>query len=180
MSWPFALSKGTLMTTPPADPYQSLKDAWKLYLTMDEGLATSHAQAEFNQKTIDDGWDTLSERVSSTKASLYTLAGPSDTHKERRHNRHERNEIAGVDETLDETYGALTSYSSALVTYLGLEQAVKSDMADGGKGDLEGLDMARSNVSRTKDRLRQSRTTLATRIENLADDTGSGLFTPNS
>jgi hypothetical protein len=168
------------MTTPANDPFQSLKDAWQLYLKMDEGLAESHARAVFAQQSIDDGWDDLSGRVDSTKTDLYTLAGPSDTHKERRHNRHDRNEIAGVDETLDETYESLTSLSDALVGYLKLEQDTKRAMDSGGTGDLESLDMARSKVSKTKDRLRQSRSTLALRIENLADDSGSGLFTPNT
>ena len=41
------------------------------------------------------------------------------------------------------------------------------------------LDMARDKVSKSREALTQSRSTLSYRIENLADETGSGLFTPN-
>lgn len=164
------------MGTQPDDPYQPLKDAWHLYQTMTEGLASSHAEAEIAGEPASDAWGNLAGEIDTTQKALYSLAGPSDTHKERRHNKHERNEIAGVNETLGETHKALVERSDAQVNYLKLEQGVKEAMAQGGKGDLESLDMARSKLSRARDGLAQSRSTLALRIENLADDSGSGLF----
>lgn len=168
--------EGETMGTQPDDAYQPLKDAWHLYLAMTEDLASSHAQAEVAGQPASDTWGNLPAEIDTTQNALYTLAGPSDTHKERRHNKHERSEIAGVNETLDETHKALVERSDAQVNYLKLEQGVKEAMAQGGKGDLESLDMARSRLSRARDGLAQSRSTLALRIENLADDSGSGLF----
>lgn len=164
------------MGTQPNDPYQPLKDAWHLYQTMTDDLASSHANAELAGNPASDTWGNLPGEIDTTKEALYSLAGPSDTHKERRHNKHERNEIAGVNETLSETHTALVERSDAQVNYLKLEQGVKEAMAQGGKGDLETLDMARSRLSKARDGLAQSRSTLALRIENLADDSGSGLF----
>jgi len=167
---------GETMGTQPDDPYQPLKDAWHLYQTMTEDFASSHAAAEFAGDPASEEWGNLPGEIDTTQKALYSLAGPSDTHKERRHNKHERSEIAGVNETLGETHKGLVERSDAQVNYLKLEQGVKEAMAQGGKGDLESLDMARSRLARARDGLAQSRSTLALRIENLADDSGSGLF----
>jgi hypothetical protein len=164
------------MTTPSNDPFASLKEAWNLYQTMTEELASSHAQAVFEEETVSDTWGNLPEKIDATQKALYELAGPSDSHKERRHNRHERNEIAGVNETLGETHQALVERANAQINYLKLEQTVKQAMDAGEQGDLESLDMARSRLSKSRDALAQSRSTLSLRIENLADDSGSGLF----
>lgn len=153
------------MTTPDTGP---LREAWDLYMTMDEELAMNHGNAVYEQKTVDDGWADLPQRISDVETALYALAGPSDTRKERRHNRHERHEIAGVNETLGETYDALTERASAQADYLTLEAAAKKTIAAGQQPDLVGLDMARERVSRASRELASSRSTLSLRIEDLA------------
>jgi hypothetical protein len=167
------------MTEADHDPYAPIKDAWHLYQTMTEDLAGQYAHDVFAQRPVSDTWGDLPGKIDTTKNALYELAGPSGTFKERRHSRHERNEIAGVNEALDETHASLVKLGDAELDYLQLEQRTKDAMAQGGKGDLESLDMARSQVSRAQETLRQYRANLALRLENLADDTGSGLFTPN-
>ena len=93
--------------------------------------------------------------------------------------RHERREIEGLNEILDATHTALVNLADAEVDYLELEQATKEQIAQGATGDMVSLDMARDKVSKSRESLTQSRSTLSYRIENLADETGSGLFTPN-
>jgi hypothetical protein len=153
------------MTTPENGP---LREAWDLYMTMDEELAISHGNAAYEQKTIDDAWADLPKRISEAETALYTLAGPSDTHKERRQNRHERHDIAGLNETLGETYEALVERAAAQTNYLTLEASAKETIASGQQPDMVGLDMARERVSRASRTLASCRSTLSLRIEDFA------------
>lgn len=166
------------MATTAEEAYRPIKEAWQLYQAMTEDLARQRARTEFSGEAPSEAWNDLSARIESTKAALYGVAGPSDTPRDRRHNHHQRSEIAGLNETLDETYASLEKLADAELAYLRLEHETKEAMAHGSSGDLESLDMARSRVTRAGDSLRQYRANLALRIENLADDTGSGLFTP--
>jgi hypothetical protein len=153
------------MTTPGTGP---LREAWDLFMTMDEELAVNHGNAVYEQKTLDDGWEDLPQRISDAETALYTLAGPSNTRKERKANRHERHEIAGINETLGETYQALVERASAQTNYLTLEAVAKQAIDSGEQPDMVGLDMARERVSRAGQELASSVSTLSYRIENLA------------
>jgi hypothetical protein len=153
------------MTTSDTGP---LREAWDLFMTMDEELAVNHGNAVYEQKTIDDGWAELPQRISDAETALYEIAGPSDTHKERKANRHVRHEIAGINETLGETYQALAERASAQTNYLTLEAVAKQVIDSGGQPDMVGLDMARERVSRASQELASSVSTLSYRIENLA------------
>ena len=167
------------MTTADKDPYAPIKDAWHLYQTMTEPLANEQAQNVIAERPATETWGKLPEQIDATKNALYEYAGPGDTRKERRQHRHERREIEGLNEILDATHTALVNLADAEVDYLKLEQATKEEIAQGAKGDMVSLDMARDKVSKSREALTQSRSTLSYRIENLADETGSGLFTPN-
>ena len=162
-----------------SDPYGPIKDAWGLYQTMTEGLAEQYAQDVFNERGVSDTWGSLAGEIDATKTALYEYAGPGATRKERREHRHERREIEGLNEILDQTHESLVNLGNAEVDYLKLEEQAKQAMAAGGTPDASSLELARSQVARSRETLRQSRSTLSYRIENLADETGSGLFTPN-
>lgn len=157
------------MTAPNEGPFA---EAWDLFMTMDEDLAVAHGYADFKQETIDDGWDELPERIAAAKASLVSVAGPTDTRKERKASRHERHEIAGIDETLDEAYQALADRASAQTDYLKLEALAKEAIAADQEPDTVGLDMAMERMHRAGDRLESSLSTLSYRIENLAAEQG--------
>ena len=162
-----------------SDPYGPIKDAWGLYQTMTEELAEQYAHDVFNERTVSDTWGNLAGEIAVTKTALYEYAGPGATRKERREHRHERREIEGLNEILDQTHESLVNLGNAEVDYLKLEEQAKQAMAAGGTPDASSLELARSQVARSRETLRQSRSTLSYRIENLADETGSGLFTPN-
>ena len=167
------------MTEAERDPYGPIKDAWGLYQMMTEELADQYAQDVFNERTVSDTWGGLPGTIDATKTALYEYAGPGATRKERREHRHERREIEGLNEILDQTHESLVNLGNAELDYLKLEQRAKQTIADGGTADTSSLELARSQVARSRETLRQARSTLSYRIENLADETGSGLFTPN-
>ncbi len=164
------------MTTPPDEPFQSLKDAWQLYVDMTEDVAAAHARAVLNDEQPSELWTGLPERINSTQIAIDELAGPSDTFKERRHNRAERHEIAGVNEALGSAHKAMVDRANAEVTYLKNEQRVQSSIDAGDAVDYDALERDRSHLTTSKDTLAQARANLALRIENLADSSGSGLF----
>ena len=166
------------MSETESDAYGPIKDAWHLYQTMTEELADQYAQDVFNERTVSDVWGNLPGQIEATKTALYEYAGPGATRKERREHRHERRETEGLNEILDETHGSLVNLGNAELDYLKLEQRAKATIADGGTADTSSLELARSQVAKSRETLRQSRSTLSYRIENLADETGSGLFTP--
>ena len=167
------------MTQEDKDQYAPIKDAWYLYQTMSESLADEQASNMLAGRPASETWEGLPERIDATKSSLYAFAGPTGTPKEHWQHRHERREIEGLNEILDATHEALVDLADAKVGYLELEQQTSEEISKGGEGDLVTLEMARERVSRSRETLAQSRSTLAYRIENLADETGSGLFTPN-
>ncbi|MGI9529663.1 MAG: hypothetical protein ACR2NG_08130 [Acidimicrobiia bacterium] len=164
------------MTTPPDEPFQSLKDAWQLYLDMTEDVAAAHARAMLNDEQPSEMWTSLPGRINSTQIAIDELAGPSDTFKDRRHNRAERHEIAGVNEALGSAHKALVGRADAELTYLKHEQRVQASVESGADVDYDALERDRSHFTTSQDTLAQARANLALRIENLADDSGSGLF----
>jgi hypothetical protein len=159
------------MTTPDDAP---LREAWDLFMAMGEELAVNHGNAVYAQQAIDDGWDDLPGRISDAETSLYTLVGPSDTRQERKQGRHERHEIAGINETLGETYQALVERAAAQTDYLTLEAEAKDVIAAGEQPDMVTLDRASERVNRAHDRLEVSSSTLSYRIENLSAEADRG------
>jgi hypothetical protein len=156
---------------------EALREAWNLYLQMTEDLAVANGEAAYAQETVEDGWDDFPPRISTVEEALYQLAGPSDTFSERRHNRGERNEIAGVNETLYETHSFLVDVANAQTHYLQVEAVIKGELAEGetpedmaaGRSlDMSDLDMAREQIARSRQSLAESRANLALRIEDLA------------
>ena len=166
------------MTTAESDPYAPIKDAWRLYQAMTEDLAEQHAQNALAERPVDEAWDDLPARIEATKASLYEYAGPGETRKEVREHRWERRRIEGLNEMLDQTHESLVGLAGAELEYLKLEEVAQQAIAKGETADTADLERASSQVGRSRETLRQSRSTLSYRIEELADATGSGLFTP--
>jgi hypothetical protein len=166
------------MNTPDQGPFGPIKDAWHLYQAMTEELAHEYAEHAFVGNPQSATWTGMAERIDQTKAALYEFAGPGATPKERRHHRHERREVGSLNEILDQTHESLVDLAESELAYLKLEQTAKQTIADGGSVDASGLEVARSRMARSREALRQCRSTLSYRIENLADETGSGLFTP--
>lgn len=167
------------MTTSDTDPYAPIKDAWHLYQVMTEELAREYSRTALDGGDPDETWTGLPGKVEATKAALYAFAGPGATRKDRWEHRQERFEVEGLNEILDQTHEALVALADAGHTYLRLENEAEQAIADGGSPDASGLQVARAQYDRSREMLRQCRATLAYRIENLADETGSGLFTPN-
>ena len=113
------------MTEADHDPYGPIKDAWHLYQTMTEELAGQYAQDVFAERPVNDTWGDLPGKIDATKSALYEYAGPGATRKERRAHRHERREIEGLDEILDQTHTSLVNLGNAELDYLKLEQQAK-------------------------------------------------------
>ena len=166
------------MTTGETDPYVPIKDAWHLYQAMTEDLAEQRAQDEFAGRPAAAAWDELPGRIETTKTALYEYAGPGETRKDVREHRSERRRIEGLNEMLDQTQESLANLAAAELEYLRMEQRAQQAIAAGDPADTSALELARSEVGQARDTLRQSRSTLSYRIEDLADATGSGLFTP--
>jgi hypothetical protein len=136
---------------------------------MDEELAAAHGSAQYEGRTIDDGWDQLPAEISSAKGDLSHLKAPEGGRKAK---RAEARHIRAVDEALGETYGALVERAAAQGNYLSIEAGVKKEMDAGGSGDMVTLDRARERLQNATQTLRTSRMVLLTDLENLAADLG--------
>lgn len=154
------------MTTGADSPLQA---AWDLYKTMDDDLAVTHGTAEYENRTVDDGWDQLPARVSSAEAQLGQITDSSGSRKER---RAEGRHIRAVVEALGEFHDSLVERATAQRNYLSVEAGVKKAMQSGGSGDMIGLDKARERVQNAYEALVSSRSVFLVHLENLAADLG--------
>ncbi len=146
-----------------------LEPMWDLYKMMDDDLAIAHGTAEYEGRTVDDGWDQLSARVSSAEAHVDQLTDPSASRKER---RAEGRHIRAVDAAVGELHDSLVERAAAQANYLSVEASVKKEMEAGGSGDMIGLDQARERLQRAYETLTTSRMVFLTDLENLAADLG--------
>jgi hypothetical protein len=148
------------MTTSGKD---AVRAVWDLYNTMTTELAVEHGNAEFNGVAIDDGWDELPARVSATQSQLDVLAHHKGSRSEHRHAR-------SVKGALGELHNALVERSASQVNYLRVEASVKETIADGGSGDITGLDLARNRLDKADQRMMSDRSSLLYDLENLDAD----------
>ena len=148
------------MITPVND---AVKAVFDLYNTMTDDLAAAHGTAQFEQRTVDDGWDQISERVVSADALLDGLIHEKATRSQHRHAR-------ATKSALTELHNALNERAEAQTSYLSLEATAKQTIDDGGSADLMGLDMARERASKAQQRMASDGSTLLYDLENLNED----------
>jgi len=148
------------MTTSAEDTARAV---WDLYNEMTTDLAVEHANAEFKGVDIDDGWDEIPARVSTAQAQLEALAHEKSSRNEHRHAR-------AVKGDLGELYNALVERSASQVNFLTVEASVKEVMAEGGSGDMVGLDLARDRLDKAVQRMASDQSSLLYDLENLNAD----------
>jgi len=148
------------MTTPAED---TVRAVWDLYNEMTTDLAVEHADAEFKGVDVDDGWDEIPARVSAAQAQLKALAHEKSSRNDHRHAR-------AVRGALGELHSALVERSASQVNYLIVEASVKKVIADGGSGDMVGLDLARNRLDKAVQRMESDQSSLLYDLENLNAD----------
>ena len=148
------------MTTSAED---TVRAVWDLYNEMTTDLAVEHANAEFKGVDIDDGWDEIPSRVSTAQAQLEALAHEKSSRNEHRHAR-------AVKGALGELSNALVERSASQVNFLTVEASVKEVMAEGGSGDMVGLDLARDRLDKAVQRMASDQSSLLYDLENLNAD----------
>ena len=148
------------MTTSAED---TVRAVWDLYNKMTTDLAVEHANAEFEGVEIDDGWDEIPARVSTAQAQLEALAHEKSSRNEHRHAR-------AVKGALAELHNALVERSASQVNFLTVEASVKEVMAEGGSGDMVGLDLARNRLDKAVQRMASNQSSLLYDLENLNAD----------
>lgn len=146
-----------------------LQATFDLYKIMNDDLAAAHGTAQYENRTIDDGWDQIPDQVRAAEAQLGQLKAPSESRKQK---RAEARHIRAVDEALGEAHSALVERAAAQTNYLTVEAGVKKEIDAGASGDMVGLDMARERLQNASENLRTSRMVLLTDLENLAADLG--------
>jgi len=148
------------MVTPVNDAVRAVFD---LYNTMTDELAAAHGTAEFEQRSIDDGWKEIPGRVASAETLLDGLIHDKS-------NRHQHRNARIVKSALGELYEALQERCDSQSAYLTVEAADKEVIADGGSPDLVSLDRAADRISEAGKRMASDRSSLLYDLENLNRD----------
>ena len=101
--------------------------------------------------------------MSTAQAQLEALAHEKSSRNEHRHAR-------AVKGALGELSNALVERSASQVNFLTVEASVKEVMAEGGSGDMVGLDLARDRLDKAVQRMASDQSSLLYDLENLNAD----------
>ena len=148
------------MTASDANP---LQDVWDLSMAMNDDLAAAHGTAEFEGRTIDDGWDQLPDRIAAASANAARLA-QSSGHK------HASRQARAIKETLGELYDSIVDRAAAQVSYLTIEASVKEAQGGEQPGYSPDLDRAVNRITTAVQTIHSSQSVLMNDIENLSAD----------